>query len=70
MANSTTKIIRENIRKYRTEKHLTQDKLSELAGISCDYLSEIERGKSVPSLKRLIMIADALEMELWQLVKP
>lgn len=70
MANNTTNIIRLNIKKYRLHKNLTQDKLSEQAGISCDYLSEIERGKRIPSLKRLIMIADALEMELWQLVKP
>ena len=42
---------------------MTQDILSEKAGISCDYLSEIERGKRIPSLKRLCMIAEALEIE-------
>ncbi len=62
MANSTIEIIQHNIRKYRLQKNYTQDKLSEVSGISCDYLSEIERGKKIPSLKRFIMIANALEI--------
>ena len=48
--------------------NLTQDKLSELTGISSDYLSEIERGKRVPSLKRLIMIADAMNIPAYKLL--
>ncbi len=60
MTNSTIKLIQENIKKYRKQKGLTQEQLSELAGISCDYLSEIERGKKVPSLKRFILIANTL----------
>ena len=40
-----------------------------MAGISCDYLSEIERGKKVPSIKRLCMIADALEIDAYLLLK-
>lgn len=62
MANSKIEIIQNNIKKYRNKRGLTQDKLSEMAGISCDYLSEIERGKKIPSLKRFIAIADALDI--------
>ena len=62
MANSKIGIIQNNIKKYRNKRGLTQDKLSEMAGISCDYLSEIERGKKIPSLKRFIAIADALDI--------
>lgn len=62
MANSKIGIIQNNIKKYRNKRGLTQDKLSEIAGISCDYLSEIERGKKIPSLKRFIAIADALDI--------
>ncbi len=62
MANSTIKLVQENIKKYRIIKGFTQEELSETAGISSDYLSEIERGKKVPSLKRLILIAEALEI--------
>ncbi len=64
MTNSTIKNIQENIKKFRKEQNLTQEKLSELCGISTDYLSEIERGKKVPSLKRLISIVEALNVPI------
>ena len=67
MTNSTIKIICKNIKKYRLEKELTQEKLSELCNISVDYLSEIERGKKTPSLKRLIIIAEKLEIKIEKL---
>ncbi len=69
MANSTTKILRTNIKNFRESKNLTQEKLSELAGISADYLSEIERGKKVPSIKRLIQISEALDIEIYKFFK-
>ena len=62
MTNSTVKLIQENIKKYRHQRNYTQEQLSELCGISCDYLSEIERGKKTPSLKRLLLIAEKLEI--------
>ncbi len=69
MANSTTDILRNNIKTFRESKNLTQEKLSELAGISADYLSEIERGKKVPSIKRLIQISEALDIEIYKFFK-
>ena len=68
MANSTVKFIQENIKRIRLERHLTQEQLSELCSISQDYLSEIERGKKTPSLKRLIVIAENLKVPLSKLV--
>ena len=70
MANSTTENIRKNIKKYRNDKGFTQDKLSELAGVSTDYISEIERGKKVPSIKRLDKIAIALDIPAYKLLMP
>ena len=70
MTNSTTENIRKNIKKYRNDKGFTQDKLSELAGVSTDYISEIERGKKVPSIKRLDKIAIALEIPAYKLLMP
>ena len=70
MANSTTENIRNNIKKYRNNKGFTQDKLSELAGVSTDYISEIERGKKVPSIKRLDKIAMALGIPAYKLLMP
>ena len=61
---STKDIFRKNLKKYRLERKLTQEKLSELAGITTDYLSEIERGLRTPSFKRMDMIAKALDVEV------
>ena len=61
MTNSTIKLLQNNIKKYRNLKGYTQEKLSELCDISCDYLSEIERGKKTPSLKRFLLICEKLE---------
>lgn len=70
MTNSTIDIFRNNLKYYRNQKGLTQDKLSEISGISSDYLSEIERGKRTPSFKRMLLIAQALEIEVYKLFKP
>ncbi len=70
MTNSTETILRANIKKYREKAGLTQEQLSEIAGISPDYLSEIERGKKIPSMKRFFKIAKALSIMPYQLLKP
>ena len=70
MANSTGEIFRKNLKFYRNELGFTQDKLSELSGISSDYLSEIERGKRTPSFKRMDLIAKALNIEVYKLFLP
>lgn len=70
MANSTKEIFRYNLKYYRLQQNLTQEKLSELSGISSDYLSEIERGKKTPSFKRLDLIAQGLNIEVYKLFLP
>ena len=70
MANSTIDIFRKNLKYFRKQLGLSQDKLSELTGISCDYLSEIERGKKTPGFKRMDLIAKALNIEVYMLFKP
>ncbi len=70
MIHKAQDYIRHNLKKYRLEKKLTQEKLSELCDISCDYISEIERGKRCPSMKRLDMIAEVLGIDSYMLLKP
>lgn len=70
MANSTKEIFRHNLKLYRNKLNLTQEKLSELSGISSDYLSEIERGKRTPSFKRIELIAKALGIDVYKLFLP
>ena len=70
MANSTKDIFRYNLKFYRNKLNLTQEKLSELSGISSDYLSEIERGKRTPSFKRMDLIAESLNLDVYKLFIP
>ena len=70
MTNSTMDIFRSNLKFYRNKQGLTQEKLSELIGISTDYLSEIERGKKTPSFKRMELLAKALGIEVYRLFMP
>ena len=70
MANSTKDVFRNNLKYYRTQQNLTQEELSELCGISSDYLSEIERGKKTPSFKKLDLIANGLNVEVYKLFHP
>ena len=66
MTNSTTEILKYNLKFYRTLRNLTQEKLGELSGVSTDYISELERGKKIPSIKRLEYIANALNIEIYK----
>ena len=70
MANSTSENFRNNLKFYRNERGFTQEKLSEICGISTDYLSQIERGKRTPSFKRMELIANALNVEVYKLFVP
>ena len=57
----------DRIRILRGERRLTQEKLAELAGISVDFLSLVERGKSSPSFENLAELADVLGVSVAQL---
>lgn len=67
MATITQKV-GEQIRKYRKQKGLTQEKLAELANIDYSYLNLIESGKKNPTVKRLAKIARVLGVSLRDLV--
>ena len=54
-----------NIRKYRNEKGLSQDKLSKLANISFNTVTKIEAGDTPnPTIKTIKKIADALNISV------
>jgi len=57
----------QRVRLMRSERGLTQEQLAERAGISVDFLSLIERGKSSPSFENLDELADALEVSVAEL---
>lgn len=55
-------IIGQRVRKFRLEKKLTQEKLSELADISLSFLGHIERGTRKMSVDTLLKLANALDV--------
>lgn len=56
--------IGEKIRCQRVKKKLKQYELAKLAGISNTFLSDIEVGRTTPSLKTLAKIGKALEVDI------
>jgi transcriptional regulator with XRE-family HTH domain len=54
----------QRVRWLRGEHGLTQEQLAERAGISVDFLSLIERGRSSPSFENLAELAEALEISV------
>lgn len=50
-----------NIAKFRQHKNLTQEQLAELLGIGNEAISRIERGVSMPSLMRLVELANVFQ---------
>ena len=66
--NTLIKGLGEKLRATRREKNLTQKELGDLAGLSYKYVGEIERAEKNPSIDVLNRIADALKIDLLELI--
>lgn len=56
-----------NIRKYRLEKNISQEKLSELLDANSKFIGHVERVERFISLKKLIQLSDILDFPLYSL---
>ena len=65
--NPIRKVIAANIKKYRKQLNMTQEKLAEKADISTTYVANIECGKTWVSDKTLEKISEALHVATYQL---
>src|SRR4030042_5641780 len=63
----TKKLIGMRIKEIRRSKGLSQEQLAEKADINSKYLSRMERGRENPTLDMFIKLADALEIEMWEM---
>lgn len=61
-------IIGANVRRYRLEQGRTQEQLAFDAQLDLTYIGGIERGRRNPSLLVLARIADALKIDLTNLL--
>lgn len=57
-----------NIKKWRKQGGLSQEKLANLCGTAPAYIRQIEIGHRSPSIKYLVKIAEALKIDTWQLL--
>ena len=58
------------LREYRLARHLTQEQLGELVGVSYQHIGMLERGKRSPSMEMLISLCYALVLRRALLVTP
>lgn len=59
-----------NIKNYRKNRKISQEKLAEAVGISSQYVSNIECGVSFPSVTKIQAIADVLNVPAYMLFLP
>ena len=57
---SVEQLIGKRIKRVRKEKGFTQQQFAEAVGISVNYLSDVERGKSSVRLEKLVTIINVL----------
>jgi transcriptional regulator with XRE-family HTH domain len=63
-------LLSQNIKRFRQRKGWSQAKLAEKMEISTNYLSDIETKRGWVSPFSLIKLANALEIEVFELFKP
>lgn len=56
----------ERITHFREQRHITVNKLANLAGVSQSYLRDVERGQKQPTVEYLSYICDALGITVSQ----
>lgn len=62
------KHVGEKIRVARNRKKITQEKLSEIAGLSQNFISQLESGRKTPSLFTILKISRALSVSFSRLL--
>ena len=61
------KVFGQNLKKYRTEQHLSQEELADKSNLQRTYISAIECFRRSISLENIQRIADALNIETYKL---
>ena len=68
--NELRLVLAGNIKLYRGRRNWSQADLSEKTGLSIVYISDLERGNKWPYLDTLVKLAEAFEIEAFELLKP
>lgn len=62
-------VFSQNLKYYRIKSNISQEKLSEIVGLTDKYISDLERQLYDPSLKTIDSLAKALNIETCLLLK-
>lgn len=57
------------IRKYRTEKNISQERFADMCSLHRTYISDVELGKRNVSLENIATMANALGVKIYQIFK-
>ena len=57
------------LRKERARRGLSIYRVAKMSGVSQQMISYVERGMRNPTLETLLRIANALDVDLWRLLK-
>ena len=63
------KIFSNNVRKYRTEKDLSQEELADKAGVHRTYIGSVERGERNITINVMEKLSNALERPITDFFK-
>ena len=63
----TKELLGLKIKEIRKQKKLTQEKLAEMIDLDIGYISKLEVGRNFPTIGTLEKIADALDVEIYEL---
>ena len=64
------KTVGRNLRAHRMERGLSQEAFAEVLGVHRTYMGGVERGERNLTLKSVEKMAEKLEMEVLELMKP
>lgn len=70
LPTSAKETFSQNVGLVRRVKNLSQEKLAEMANLHRTYVGQIERGDVTPTLEAAERVAQALDLELWQVLHP
>ncbi len=62
LQEETYKTIGKNVRKYRQERQISQEKLSEILDANSKFIGHVERFERFISLKKLIELAEYFDV--------
>jgi transcriptional regulator with XRE-family HTH domain len=62
VARDTLKLFADRLKELREKRKVSQQRLSELAGLNRNYVSDVERGRRNPCLNNIVKLAEALDV--------